>query len=212
MAPSAARAIPIIANGSFENPVEPEGGFSVVPTSWTTPVGGGAIIHPPDSLGSLYPPAEDGLQYELLVGGAAIYQSIHIPTTGGYQLTWFDNTLTDRNTQYKVLLKNSSDTTVASALFGPFHGATTWNARTLTGTLPAGDYRLLFSNGSLDYGGGTVGANDNYFALDNLSLDAVVSTVPETGSTAGLLGLAFAGIALMVHKRRTGFACERTCF
>jgi hypothetical protein len=206
LAPSAT-AIPIILNGSFENPVEPEGGFSLVPTSWTTPIGGGAIIHPPDSLGPLYPPAEDGLQYELLNSGTAIYQSFHISLAGSYQLTWYDNTLTDRSTEYNIFLKDSADNTVASTSIGLFHGAASWNARSLTATLAEGDYRLLFSNGSLDYGGGAISANDNYFALDDVSLDAVVpASVPETDRTAALLGLALGGIALL--KSRYSFATK----
>ena len=185
----------LILNGSFENPSRNPGGWSIVPTDWTTPSGSGAIIHPPGSLGPLYPPAQHGLQYELLNGGSIVQTSITVATAGDYQLTWFDNTLTDRTTDYQVYMYDSLNQPIASAIVGFFHGATTWNARSLSMTLVGGSYKLQFIRG-INYSDG-----HDYYALDNVSLDAVPVPEPTTMIAGGLLLLPFGASALRMLRR-----------
>ncbi len=190
---STANAALILNNGSFENPVEPEGGFSVVPTGWTTPEATGAIIHPPGSLGPLYPPAQNGLQYELLNSGS-IRQVFTVVTAGDYQLTWFDNTLTDRSTDYQVYVYDhlNLNNIIASTTVASFHGAATWNARSLSMTLAAGDYDLRFNNPG--------GAGNDYYALDNASIAPVPE--PPTIFAVALLLLPI-GITILRTLRKT---------
>jgi hypothetical protein len=185
----------LIVNGSFENPVVPEGYFSVMPTGWAAPLYNytGGIIHPPGSLGPLYPPAQHGLQYELLNGGS-IFQDNIVLTAGDYQLTWFDNTLTDRSTQYQVYMYDSLNNPVASLAVGTFHGGDTWNARSLPMTLAAGSYKLEFM--------WVYGAGYPYYALDNVSLDLVAVPEPTTMIAGALLLLPFGATTLRALRRR----------
>ncbi len=99
-------------------------------------------------------------------------------------------------TAYDVLVKDSSLATVATATEGPFLGGAAWNARSLAMTLAVGNYTLRFQN--------YANALGNYYALDHVSLDGVVSSrVPDTGSTFGPLGLSFAVMTLLARKWRT---------
>src|ERR1043166_2003059 len=201
----------LIVNGGFESPAVPEGGSGVTPVPWTFPnpfAGGGAVIHPPDGLGPLYPSAQEGLQYERLFSGGVIAQAFHA-TAGDYQLTWYDNSLTDRFTRYNVyvmagpiptvgqIIANFVPPILATADFEHFHGdATVWNARSLSMTLATGDYFVLFSNGNSlgtrPFGAGVVGPDDfGDYLLDNVSLDAVVPE-PSTLFASAFLGLLFA--------------------
>src|SRR4030095_4597521 len=96
------------------------------------------------------PLPEDGNQYSLNgTGGNWIQQTFTISTGGGYELTWFDNTIYDATpstpkTAYKVFVYDSLNVPVGSASLGPFTGGTTWNARSLAMTLVPGNYRLYF--------------------------------------------------------------------
>jgi hypothetical protein len=185
----------LILNGSFEDAVVPQGGFSVMPAGWAAPPYSysGAIIHPPGSLGPLYPPAQHGLQYELLNGGS-IFQDNIVLTAGDYQLTWFDNTLTDRSTQYQVYMYDSLNNPVASLAVGTFHGGDTWNARSLPMTLAAGSYKLEFM--------WVYGAGYPYYALDNVSLDLAAVPEPTTMIAGALLLLPFGATTLRALRRR----------
>ncbi|MFO1512534.1 MAG: hypothetical protein U1F83_06410 [Verrucomicrobiota bacterium] len=189
----------LIVNGSFENPPRPPGGSTVVPTGWTDPFATGAIIHPPigGAQGPLYPAAEDGLQYELLNGGP-LNQIFNVSTPGQYQLTWFDNTLTDRTTEYYVRVFDNLNNVIASSFVGNYHGdSTSWNARSLLVAFGTGSYTLSFQH-RLD------GLSDGreYFALDNVNLDAVAVPEPTTMIAGLLLLLPFGLTTLRALRQR----------
>jgi hypothetical protein len=200
----------LILNGSFESPLLPVDTASVLSPPWVTPnpsAGGGGIVHP--SIGPLYPPvAQEGAQYELSSSGGVIAQAFSVGAgeSGAYQLTWYDNTLNDRNTRYNVYVISGSIPSVAqmddslyvppivaTAAIGPFHGSSSgWNPRSLSMTLATGDYHLLFSNGNnlgaRPYGHALAGIDDLYFALDNIDLSKCPAAFTITASASPVAG------------------------
>ena len=198
LAPTA-EAISLLSNGSFESPSAFPNAYSFVfPTDWSASFGGVVNGDP----GKDFPVAHGGSQYSLNgTGGNWIQQTFTVGMGGNYELTWFDNTLINNTlTRYSVTVYDSANVAIASASSGIFTGAETWNARSLSMTLAEGGaYRLYFANDAT--------ATGYYYALDDVSLDAVTSSsVPDTGSTAGLLSLAFLGMTLLARKQRNKFA------
>jgi hypothetical protein len=191
LAPPAANAISLISNGSFESPVGPvsPGLNSARPTGWSgfgsfsSGVINGTLAN--------FPAPQDGNQF-VNIGNGELVQAFTVVTPGDYSLTWFDNTLTSGNNgSYGVRVSDGFLTTSFTAYSYNYSGAP-WHARSLDlNNLTAGTYTLTYTPGT------------SFTFLDNVVLDLKTTTsVPETGSTAGLLGLAFLGITLLAGSRR----------
>lgn len=188
----AAKAIPIISNGSFELPVASPGVHSGYPTSWSG-YGNMSIIN---GTVANNPTPQDGNQFVNIDSGSLV-QRFTIATPGDYLLTWFDNTYTSGNNgSYSVLLEDSSLTRVSFTAYSYNYSGAAWHARSLDlNNLMAGTYTLT-------YGPGTSAT-----FLDNVVLDMKTTTsVPDSGNTAGLLGLAFVGMALAAARRRAALS------
>ena len=191
LAPSAARATSILSNGSFESPVGPAtpGANSARPTGWSGYGGfGNGVIN-----GTLanFPTPQDGNQFVNIANGELV-QAFTVVTSGDYVLTWFDNTLAGGNNgSYGVRVRDSSLATVSFNPYSYNYGAgAAWHARSLDlSGLTAGTYTLTYEPGT------------SFTFLDNVVLSQnAAASVPESGSTAGLLGLALGGLALLKRK------------
>ena len=187
----------LISNGSFESPVGPvtPGVNSVRPTGWS-----GYSSFPSGIInGTLanFPAPQNGNQFVNIASGDLV-QAFNVVTPGDYLLTWFDNSLTSGwNGSYGVLVQDSSLATVSSTAYSyAYLGSAPWQTRSLDlPDLTAGTYTLT-------YGPGT-----SFTFLDNVVLDLKTTTsVPDAGSTAGLLGFAFVGMGLLARKQRNKFA------
>jgi hypothetical protein len=189
-----AKAISIISNGSFESPVGSPGLNSGRPTDWS---GFGSFVNGVIN-GNIanFPAPQDGNQF-VNIGAGELVHAFTVVTPGDYSLTWFDNTLTSGNNgSYGLRVQDSSLTTVSFTAYSYNYSGTDWHARSLNLLgLSAGTYTLT-------YGPGT-----SFTLLDNVALDLKTTTsVPDAGSTAGLLSLAVIGMALLDRKRRSKFA------
>jgi hypothetical protein len=159
--------------------------------------------NPADGPGG-WPNAQDGNQYVAIAssifpptpGFSTLSQIFNISVAGDYVLGWYDNAFSGvGGTPYSVsIVPNGLGLPVSQTISFPL-GASSWGSHSLSTTLAAGNYTLIFKADATGVG---------RTLLDNVSLDAAASTsVPETGSTAGLLGLAFGGIAFCERKRFT---------
>jgi hypothetical protein len=192
----------IVQNGSFETPAVAANGFEYDPSGGTwTFTGPSGIVNGTGS--GFVPPsaAPAGQQVAFLQFGAdgtqgSISQSITLPTTGAYQLTFDAGARVDRggNTIFNVFLGSSTIGTVTTTT------AQAYTPETFTFTASAGTYDFGFAFDP------TQPAGDNTALLDVVQINPVtttpVTTTPEPSSMA-LLGSGLLGIAPLVRRRRS---------
>ncbi|MDE3066635.1 MAG: VPDSG-CTERM sorting domain-containing protein [Verrucomicrobiota bacterium] len=179
----------LIQNGSFESPTLPFATISgTSPNNWT---GGQYLI----SQGTFnFPNAEDGLQYEDPVNSnpGTLSQTIAITTAGNYVLTFWLNGYNGNS--YGMNLFFPSHTGSYVGPLGAFYtgtGSSTWAVETFSFSfLTTGSLTLEFLPGS---------AAPNL--IDNVDLELQPTAgVPDSGATAGLLGLGLAGLFALRRK------------
>lgn len=188
----------VIANGSFESPVVASNSFqSTTPDAWST--SGATFVVNGDGGDAIFPLPQMGDQYfDLGNFGTSLSQTFSIATDGDYLLSWYDNTAQTSVTTspYTIAIEDSMANVVASQALDAYHaGLNDWQRRTLSLSLPAGVYTLTFS------AAGTRGGLDTL--VDNVSLDATTTAVPEP-STCTVLLIGMAGILL--RRRRSAKA------
>jgi hypothetical protein len=193
LAVHAAGAAQLLVNGSFEDPVLPQGKAVIDPTNnaWTFTHPSGLISPPgePNPGGGNYGgyAAPNGAQYAFLQCGAnlrsTISQQVTLPTTGQYQLSFLEAgrpsqsfTLpTGGDVPYSVLL--------GSTVLGTFATTTgeRFTPRTLNFSANAGTYLFEFA-------AGITAQPDETAFIDNVILSPAASTsVPLPPAVYGLL-------------------------
>lgn len=201
----------LLKNGSFENPILPDGsGFTNKLDGWNwgdkylgtrvTPTGG-VIFHRPRSIfgNPQDERAQDADQYIYLnLGGVneGIYQDFTISKQGRYMLTWYDNNMFQNGqAAYTVLIlaapvANVVDT--AARFDGTAAPGNIWQNHQLTATLAVGAYTLQLLPKA------HIGAVLFPF-LDNFSLTAlkdpptITSFSPTSGPSSGGTTVAISG-------------------
>jgi len=115
-----------------------------------------------------------------------VHQTLTVTVPGTYDLTWFDNAAAGNTYTYYV---NLGGTTVdISGL-----ASTGWTKHELSVYL-SGDTTLAFDS-TLPGGSGDA-------LLDNVQLQPVQRSVPDSGGTFGLLNLALGGMAVLGRRLR----------
>jgi hypothetical protein len=211
---SPAHAVPLIANGSFETPAVPVGGF----TNFL--VGGGTltgwnVIGPAGKHVSIVSgvfgqngvsfPAEDGSQWLDLTGfndnsTEGVSQSVATTIGDSYQLSFFIGNTTGggifgTTSTVNVFLNGLPTFTDVNSLISPT--TLTWEQFTHTFVASGATTTLGFANGDP--------ATDNSNGLDNVVLldlgPAPVTSVPEPGTLA-LFGAGLACAAALRRRRK----------
>ena len=178
----------IIADGGFETPDIPNSSFDLSPAgaAWSFQ-GNSGIIDSPSGYGA--PPPPDGEQLALLqVSGTTFLsnfsQTISLPSTGAYSLSYFDagrSVGQPGNVAYEVLLDSTPIHADATTTGQPF------TLTTVPFTAAAGSHVLAFRISPLQPSG------DNSAFFDDIRI------IPEPASLA-LLTLA--GLSLVLGRRR----------
>jgi choice-of-anchor C domain-containing protein len=201
----------LITNGSFESPVVPVGGFtsyasgSTLITGWTVvgAAGGVAVVNGTFAQECCTFPAEDGAQWLDLTGlNSNSVEGVEqtIATTAGTSYTvsfWIGNTYDPNG----IFGTTSTVDVLMGGLSGSLLGAFT-NSSTTPGTLVWQQFTTSFtasgSSTTLDFLNADP-ANDNSNGLDNVSVVANGSSVPEPG-TLSLLGIGILGLGLLRRR------------
>jgi hypothetical protein len=198
-----------ITNGSFEAPVVPVGSFtdfasgSPLITGWTVVGLGVSIINGTFSQGCCTFPAEDGSQWLDLTGDGTnsiggVEQTV--ATTAGTQYTlsfWVGNIfdpggIFGTTSSVNVRLGGIGGTSLGTFTNNSMTtGTQVWQHFTPTFTATGASATLDFLNADPD--------NDNSNGLDNVSLTAIATGVPDPG-TLSLVGLGIIGLGLIRRR------------
>jgi hypothetical protein len=175
----------LITDGSFEKtPVGPISSGSSYPCAASGWTGGNSVWN--WTVNNFWPAAEDGSQYEDIgwSGTVGLSQTFNVATPGEYVLSWYSDGAAGNQYTYNVSITGNS--------LPPSYterGSYTWIHHSVDVTLGPGQNGLTFT------------ALTTYYQwcdalIDNVSLDPV----PDGSATAGLLGLALAGLAWLRRR------------
>jgi hypothetical protein len=200
-----AKAVNIVANGSFETPTVPVGGFtsfasgSNAITNWTVvgPSGSSvAIVSGTLTQNGLTFPAQDGVQWLDLTGFVSnttegVQQTVATTSGALYDLSFFVGNISNPGgifgTTSTVGVQIDGGSVVSFTNSGGV-GSTSqvWQQFTLPFTATAATTSITFINQDP--------SGDNSNGLDNVSLTLGRTGVPESGQTVMLLGIGLAGL------------------